>query len=106
MSGAWHRVGIVGVDSARILVCDPAYAKPCAELDFASKDREGLTTQIDYAFPGNPMAIGVWCGHGDGAYRVMARTETCSDPECGSVGKHEVCTGLFLDFSRGDDYDG
>ena len=78
MDSEWKKIGVVGVDTGRILIADPCYADQKEIRDVQSKVvvakySQSLQLNFDIGRPG--AGVMVESGMGDGIYSVYAKYE-------------------------------
>jgi len=90
-------VGMVGVDSGRIIIVDPSYRNEITEK--MSYEEFGTKNYHQFKFKNNdiPLAIGVHAGFGDGMYAVYVHVKDIQNVVVPVVIKAEI---IFI----GDEY--
>jgi hypothetical protein len=77
----WVKLGVVGVDSGRLMVCDPSYLGEERGLnkarDLSWEDEElDRSHQLNYKLGHPGLAVVFSSGLGDGLYDVLGRMKT------------------------------
>lgn len=78
MDSKWIKIGMVGVDSGRLVIIDPCYRKMLPEIE---EDgiiwKSGIAPMIQYHFPkGHPgLGVSFSTGLGDGIYDVYGKVK-------------------------------
>lgn len=73
MSKRWKKIGSVGVDSGRVLIVDPCYAKDAAK--YIALGPEPCDEHQYYFEAGPPCAVVSSTGVGDGIFPVEVRRD-------------------------------
>jgi hypothetical protein len=102
----WKKIGVVGVDSGQLMICDPCYiGSEWKEEKYGKKVKHDFsyngicqktiknnTAQINY-HNGNPgIAVAFQSGFGDGCYEVYAK-----EKDFGKFGKRIVEVKIVMD---------
>ena len=75
----WKKIGVVGVDSAQLLICDPMYLKIQNSLQKDLTFREGMFNQINFDAGHEGAGVIFNSGYGDGVYEVWANIKKIKD---------------------------
>ena len=74
----WKKIGVAGVDSGQLIVCDPCYIEhelPAYKKMSDKTDNGGTTKQLNFKMGHAGAGVIFTSGFGDGVYPVYAKFE-------------------------------